>query len=138
MQEKVRQRRAAPQIVHEPRSRFELKHVADVRIPEVGVDQEGRVVDLHRKADGEVECDRRLACALVGARYARRRQVVWRICIRICVRSSLNRSAVMSSLTDVTRWRSSTRAGIGTVRVVVYWTRPIGWPGKRGVAGCWI
>ena len=70
--QQVLERRVAHQVVREAGPRLELQHVAQVRIAEVGVDQQRRVVHLHREADGEVERDGGLAGALVGARHRER------------------------------------------------------------------
>ena len=67
MYQQILDRRVADQVVREAGPGVELEHIAHVRIPEVGVDQQRRVVDLHREADGEIERNGRFAGALVGA-----------------------------------------------------------------------
>ena len=69
MDQEIFEGRVAHQIVRKAGPRLQLQHVAQVGIAQVGVDQEGRVVNLHGEAHCEVEGDRGLASALVGARH---------------------------------------------------------------------
>ena len=69
MDQEIFEGRVAHEIVRKAGPRLQLQHMAQVGITQVGVDQEGRVVNLHGEAHCEVEGDRGLAGALVGARH---------------------------------------------------------------------